>query len=199
MQFFRYGLSQSSFQAWARISEATRGLSPGSKYKVLEFVEVIHKRLCTVDNVEDFNVLAYEKKCRQNGKSITGKNNDPEIPVPFDIEDDSKSLANSFNGSETYAFYSDQAFTVLDGKMSLPSTISRIVNLRSKIAVETGIDPLVSFLGALQGNVEAESVFQGLIDNRPDIREIFKDLSEAWSDSMTRKGLAKYIQEALAL
>lgn len=128
------------------------------------------------ESVENFNLAAYEYKCRENDKNNKFEKAKKEVHiVEFDNSEDDNKVGFG-DVSDRKLHYADDAFEKVSNDDEFESNLRDLLNYRDKYIIEKGVDLVSILVGALKGIPHAVEVLRNLVSLDEKISSIVTSL-----------------------
>lgn len=136
---------------------------------------------------EDFDLRAYESKCRENDKVVAFNS---ASKVLFIVDEDSSSDEESVGYgdiSNRKLKKKEEAFDMLLSSYDFEKSINELFNIRNKYIKEKSIDVVQALVSSLKGIPEAIDVIKKLSDSDNVFKELIADLCSMESGMLLAK------------
>lgn len=192
MRFFKYQHKEESNEKMVAIWSLFSGLADMSEEKkvnlyydsnyshTLDIVKAAMKGSIALDeeSVANFNLYAYEAKCKENDKnSRLKKAKDELFIVDVDGEDE---ITVGYGDVSSYKLGAiENSFNEIMENETFESNIRELYGIREKYIIEMGIDIVKVLKGSLRGIQESINQIKELMDKDDELKTLFVDLCES--------------------
>lgn len=158
-------------EIWALFRDMGRAPQQGSLVELPEYshtLDIIKAALSgtislTSESVSNFNLAAYEYKCRENDTNNKFEKAKKEVHiVEFDNSEDDNKVGYG-DISDRKLRYADDAFEQVSRDDEFEANLRELINYRDKYIVERGIDLVSVMIGALKGIPVAVNELKNLV------------------------------------
>lgn len=190
MNYFDYqqngvmGRVWSLFSGLADVTDEEKVGKSGTDSSYTHTLEIVsaalNGSLATDDeSLDNFNLRAYEGKCRVNDKNNKVKNVDKLLYIVDDVAGKEENVQVGFGDiSERKLKKVDDQYDKIDREQSFESNLLKLYDIREKYISEHGIDPVRILSSSLKGIPEAVSELKRLLSNDEALRELVVSLCE---------------------
>lgn len=140
------------------------------------------------ENIETFNLEAYEYKCFENDRISKIKNAERFLYIVDDAEEDEQRVGYG-DISERRLKSVEDSFEILESIESFESSLLRLLDIRDCYIKEKGIDLVGTLQASLKGIPDAMSKMQRIISENDKIRDLVVSLCENGKEGVLMKRL----------
>lgn len=185
MRYFKYQISKPMSKVWSLFSDLggidKQKLYGNSDSHTIEIIEsAVRGNIVLTD---DFNLLAYEKRCQENDKFNRSKDVSKCVNIVDDAssDDDMKVGYGDISNRRlsSYLDIEENDFDKVESSTSFEESVRKLYEVREKYIIESGVDLVTLIKGALNGIPEALSEIRLVIeDSTEEVKDLIVSLCE---------------------
>lgn len=206
MRYFKYHYNDKAGRIWSLFSSLAEEQQNQSEFGLscdyshtLEIVKAAMSGSIALDdeNLENFNLKAYEYKCKENDKIVRFNNAKKELFIVdgFSMDSDSKESPKVKYGDISEKSVMSLRTSSLDldnivNNASFNNNLENLLNIRTKVMVEYGVDVVIALSEALKGVSDAIDNIKQISDRDEYVKNVIIALCSSAEENRLAESLA---------